>query len=168
MSDISISEAKQITGKLEQLLLKLSGTKNEDGSTNKIGLIEELEILQTKLNPTSVKYIGDLEREKTLESLRQIEKLFEGQKQNIEELSLNLKSSLEEVAKGYLQDMQVLGENTLHEWLEPSVQNFEERLEKILLKFDNTSKNNILLKLFLYSISAFVVGLISGSALKFI
>jgi len=101
MSDITIQEAKEIAHTLQLLVLKINGTKNEDGSTNTVGLIEQLENLYAKLNPASIKFVGDLARKEVLESLQRIDELQNEQKSYFETQNFMFERRIKELIEEY-------------------------------------------------------------------
>jgi DNA mismatch repair ATPase MutS len=129
--DISISEAKELVGKLEQLILKLGGTKHQDGSVSRLGLISQIEELSNRLNPTTVSFASLGQQREYEKVLQSIDQLLEKQKSHIEEISISLKSDLDTIADEYIEDMRKLGEKTLSEWIEPATQELEKQYQKL-------------------------------------
>lgn len=165
---ITIEEAKQIAQLLQLLVLKISGTKNEDGSTNTVGLIEQLENLYAKLNPTSVKFLGNLAREKAIESLEQIELMlgkqdahfqdkflqlelfFEKQQKDFEKKTFEITKSLRENVKATIHDQTVNETNQFFNRLDARTLDLFTKLEE----FNNKRDTN-----YLYIIIAIVIGI---------
>lgn len=165
---ITIEEAKQIAQLLQLLVLKISGTKNEDGSTNTVGLIEQLENLYAKLNPTSVKFLGNLAREKAIESLEQMELMlskqdahfqdkflqlevfFEKQQKDFEKKTFEITKSLRENTKATIHDQTVNETNQFFNRLDVRTLDLFTKLEE----FNNKRDTN-----YLYIIIAIVIGI---------
>ncbi len=101
MGDMTIQEAKEIAQQLQLLVLKINGTKKEDGSTNTVGLIEQLENLYAKLNPASIKFVGDLARKEVLESLQRIDELQNEQKSYFETQNHMFERRIKELIEEY-------------------------------------------------------------------
>jgi len=165
---LTVDEAKEIAHILQLLVLKINGTKNEDGSTNTVGLIEQLENLYAKLNPTSVKFLGNLAREKAIESLEQMELMlskqdahfqdkflqlelfFENQKKDFDKKTFEIIKSIRENTKATIHDQTVNETNKFFNRLDVQTLDLFEKLEE----FNNKRDTN-----YLYIIAATVVGI---------
>ena len=154
MGAITIEEAKQIAQLLQVLVLKIAGTKNEDGSTNTVGLIEQLENLYGKLNPTSVKFLGNLAREKAIESLEQmeltlskhdahfqdrflqLEVFFENQIKDFDKKTFEIVKSLREKTKATIYDQTINETNQFYNRLDVQTLELFTKLEEFTNKRD--------------------------------
>lgn len=90
---MQIEEAKQIANQLQVIVLKLSGTKNEDGTVSTKGVLTELDELVNKLNPTNVNFFNKMQVEVAQKSLMQIEHLLNEQRVEIESSTVRLEQS---------------------------------------------------------------------------
>lgn len=174
VKSLTVDEAKEIVQQLQLLVLKINGTKREDGSTNTVGLIEQLENLYAKLNPTSVKFLGNLAREKALESLKQIEHMlveqdahfqdkflqlelfFENQKKDFDKKTFEIIKSIRENTKATIHDQTVNETNRFFNRLDRQTLDLFEKLEE----FNNKRDTN-----YIYIIVATVVGIGLGFVL---
>jgi len=78
---ISLEEAKLIGQRLEVLVLKLNGSIKADGSTNTVGLIEQLDSILTRLDPNAVEFIAAPARLEMVKQHQKIEEMLVNQDQ---------------------------------------------------------------------------------------
>lgn len=162
-----LAETKAIKVELENLTYEFRGYIDKEGNP-KVGLIEQLENLYAKLNPTSVKFLGNLAREKAIESLEQIELMlgkqdahfqdkffqlelfFENQKKDFEKKTFEIIKSIRENTKATIHDQTVNETNRFFNRLDVQTLDLFEKLEE----FNNKRDTN-----YLYIIIAIVVGI---------
>ncbi len=95
-----LAESKAIKVELENITYEFRGYTDEDGNP-KVGLIEQLENLYAKLNPASIKFVGDLARKEVLESLQRIDELQNEQKAYLETQNLMFERRIKELIEEY-------------------------------------------------------------------
>ncbi|CUV66182.1 hypothetical protein BN3087_660012 [Sulfurovum sp. enrichment culture clone C5] len=162
-----LAESKAIKIELENIKHDFQGYIDGDGN-QKIGLIEQLENLYAKLNPTSIQFLGNLAREKAIESLEQIELMlgkqdahfqdkflqlelfFENQKKDFDKKTFEITKSIRENTKATIHDQTVNETNRFFNRLDVQTLDLFTKLEE----FNNKRDTN-----YLYIIIAIVVGI---------
>ena len=162
-----LAESKAIKIELENIKHDFQGYIDRDGN-QKIGLIEQLENLYAKLNPTSIQFLGNLAREKAIESLEQIELMlskqdvhfqdkflqlelfFENQKKDFDKKTFEITKSLRENTKATIHDQTVNETNQFFNRLDVQTLELFTKLEE----FNNKRDTN-----YLYIIIAIVIGI---------
>ncbi|MDD3499077.1 MAG: hypothetical protein PHS85_01825 [Sulfurovum sp.] len=178
---LTVDEAKEIAHVLQLLVLKINGTKNEDGSTNTVGLIEQLENLYAKLNPTSIKFVGDLARKEVLESLQRIDELQNEQKSYFETQNFMFERRIKELIEEYEKINQeakkiIISDfnekaKTLRSGFNAELVDFKNHLKyhlddiKELAPALNEVVNMRYMYVALFSITIFVTGMVAGTFL---
>lgn len=123
---MQIEEAKQIANQLKVIVLKLSGTKHEDGTVSTKGILTELDELVNKLNPTNVNFFNKMQVEVAQKSLMQIEHLLNEQRAEIESQTVRLEQSHLVMLE---HERKAMTEN-LHTMLKPVYQKMQEEVIK--------------------------------------
>lgn len=123
---MQIEEAKQIANQLQVIALKLSGTKNEDGTVSTKGVLTELDELVNKLNPTNVNFFNKMQVEVAQKSLMQIEHLLNEQRAEIESQTVRLEQS----HLVMLEHERIAMTENLHTMLKPVYQKMQEEVIK--------------------------------------
>jgi|GEM_PF-4910957 len=95
-----LAEAKALKVELKSIAHEFKGYTDKEGN-QKAGLIEQLENLYAKLNPTSIAFLGNLAREKAIESLQQIEELQNDQKAYFETQNHMFERRIKELIEEY-------------------------------------------------------------------
>jgi len=83
---MELSEAKEISLRLQQIILKLDGVKNPDGSILKQGMLTELEALVGKIDPNAIGFINNQQKRIVEESLKRIDALLVNQRSHFEDM----------------------------------------------------------------------------------
>ncbi|MDD5406944.1 MAG: hypothetical protein PHE73_08420 [Sulfurovaceae bacterium] len=93
---LTMEEAKDITQTLMLLVMKINGTKNQDGSINTPGLITQLEDLYEKLNPASINFVNNQARKVAEESSKNIDLMLQNQQKAFEDMTIRYQNILKE------------------------------------------------------------------------
>lgn len=171
----TIDEANRVVGELKAILYELRKYDDEADENGIIrpGLITKLQDLYGKLNPTSVQFLGNLAREKAIESLEQIEKMlskqdahfqdkflqlemfFENQKKDFEKKTFEITKSLRENAKATIYDQTINETNQFFNRLDVQTLELFTKLEE----FNNKRDTNYLF---------IIIGTVVGIGLGFV
>lgn len=98
-SSMSIDTAKEIAQRLETLVLKLNGSLKSDGTTNTVGLIEQLDSVLTRVNDEAIELMSEKAREEALLVHTRIQEMLVAQDQYFNDRIFELDAVLQNGSK---------------------------------------------------------------------
>lgn len=137
--EMTLNEAKHIAQQLQILVLKLNGTKNEDGTINTPGVLTELNELVNKLDSTNVNFFNKIQRDAAEKSLKQIEKLLHNQISLVEDMNDKLLADNKNFADTWTKSIHQVAQDSIGEWLKPSYDDLQTKysaIQALLVKFE--------------------------------
>lgn len=164
---MTIDEAKAVANQLQLIALRLTGTKNEDGTVLIKGIMTEFEELVNRMNPTNVNFFNKMQVEAAQKSLLQIENLMQEQRAEIESLSIKLEQNhlalLERERKAVMENLNTMLK-PVYEKIEQELVKHERALIQRVLELESTT-NNISLAIktnYYYFGVAIIVSMVTG------